>query len=1404
MGLRRLLPWISIVTASHNGNLSPVLVSDATPLHAPHALLPDNDDVSPTVTTDGFPTVTISTTVTATTSTTTTTPNSGHLVKSFVLDVVWLVECAACLLLSCFFVRKIGRRREWEVTLRMAEISASTRSGRLIQRLYLIVWGESILGKLLEALAQLAAAFNFVSFVVFNSEHVGAQYGTFDTKWHSFLSYAAIVTYVWFLTSLLLRIALVKEHPEWTKYPPRWSWYYYVTRHWVTVFELASFIPPMIECAVGHVYVPSLLWFRLLRLADNFFHSPLGVQGFRAFAPAMQDNWNILLMTYGTIGIFWVMLSTCYWLIEQHNPVFRWDNIGWPYNRYDNIPSSMFYTSLNFVVQEHPLAGMRSGLHSVILGRLCVLLTFILGYFLFAIPSGVLGSSFITASKRNASRQMLGARMHPPVLKRRNTNLRLHAIETVNTTGLPAELCDFKALRTDDGDTKRWLLTEKGELMKDALAMFKSTWMKWWICLLSIVGIINYMVCTVEHMGEFATRLFATPQHNRFLNRWNYSLSGHGVVDICAGFPAFVLIIFHLCDIMDSPFYAYFQACAILRIFKVDRYIRSYETIAHIMMEKRAIFLVTACVLMILWVIFSVLMFYTERINPDERTRLNYCSMYEALWSVLIHLTGEVPWADFTSHGRALLVTCIFTATFAFSVFLSIMGTGFQERLERDHKIAQNQKFVLRKLTSNVSSVMNSMNNDALSSGEYDDNEHTGCNSPGICVSSNLPGNRHWATLSHQTLSFADAMIRYFPGKGARGSLRGRLYDFYYVPQSHARKSKIGPFNVFNLLRNLNIVLVVVTLFTMALLNITTDPAVSMKYMYCDLVCVSFFLIQWALRLFSYPRYVFSVLGLVDIITIVHFLYLFINTDYYVNNKEYWRVSPFQRALKVVGFFITVPPQVLRLTLLDVFVPSLSLCSRVIWKNRGPLVNAFFALIPLWLCATTLLYLFERGNDLEDNGRKMSDRYASIPTALPLTLVHLTGDYPVTSYTAPSRVLHFFLMFICSAFVQVPAAIFAASFAEELKPKRQAVHLPQRMNRAARKIQLAWRRQSTIADRFISVVKEKVRANHAMRDLVEKRKIESPFAWKCCQVLRSNIFRRSVNVVTFLNVGMGLYLSLSCTDRTCFPGVAIVILASVDAVLLLTFYFIHVMAAKVMSKFQCQRRRCIQQIMRIWDVLCIGLILAGTVHFIMHDSRPISRDCLNVVVCGMTWRVILILEWPIFQGMRKLLRKVWNDVRGMLGASLIFLLVIWQYGSVLFYLSENSSPEPHGLDDDNPFTSLPSSMYFSAIFLFGEWTFINFTTLGNVVCCIYCLFGLTVFSIPMGGIFESLGNAMEARRKHLPVSDGGNSFAPLQSFRSSCDSVPHSAVSSSLLQSMPLMPSFKEESVELSEIPALF
>lgn len=52
-------------------------------------------------------------------------------------------------------------------------------------------------------------------------------------------------------------------------------------------------------------------------------------------------------------------------------------------------------------------------------------------------------------------------------------------------------------------------------------------------------------------------------------------------------------------------------------------------------------------------------------------------------------------------------------------------------------------------------------------------------------------------------------------------------------------------------------------------------------------------------------------------------------------------------------------------------------------------------------------------------------------------------------------------------------------------------------------------------------------------------------------------------------------------------------------------------------------------------------------------------------------------------------------------------------------------------------------MFYVAVFLAGEWSEIDFTWPGKILCCVLCVMGIALFAIPVGTVFEAFQDVLQ-------------------------------------------------------------
>jgi hypothetical protein len=153
------------------------------------------------------------------------------------------------------------------------------------------------------------------------------------------------------------------------------------------------------------------------------------------------------------------------------------------------------------------------------------------------------------------------------------------------------------------------------------------------------------------------------------------------------------------------------------------------------------------------------------------------------------------------------------------------------------------------------------------------------------------------------------------------------------------------------------------------------------------------------------------------------------------------------------------------------------------------------------------------------------------------------------------------------------------------------------------------------------------------------------------------------------------------------------------------------------------------------------------------------------------FRIFRILQLEDFVTAFSKLDNVFRASKDVLKATGLMALIIWVVCGALFYIFEENNPNwrecddsisPHstnlskpgcydfastaacndvypGLCSQSSFVDMPNSLFYTAVFLGGEWAVVDFTWPGRMVCLFLCVVGIALYAIPIGSLFDSFG-----------------------------------------------------------------
>lgn len=107
----------------------------------------------------------------------------------------------------------------------------------------------------------------------------------------------------------------------------------------------------------------------------------------------------------------------------------------------------------------------------------------------------------------------------------------------------------------------------------------------------------------------------------------------------------------------------------------------------------------------------------------------------------------------------------------------------------------------------------------------------------------------------------------------------------------------------------------------------------------------------------------------------------------------------------------------------------------------------------------------------------------------------------------------------------------------------------------------------------------------------------------------------------------------------------------------------------------------------------------------------------------------------MFRGTSRFVRRCWDKVEDMIRAATALGVFIFIVGGMCWYYAEKTR-EDHFIDN------IFSGMYYGSIFLLSEWCHVDFAFYGYILCLVYCMLGVALFSILSGAVFEAFGDSL--------------------------------------------------------------
>eukprot|EP00930_Biecheleria_cincta_P045477 TRINITY_DN3133_c0_g1_i1.p1 TRINITY_DN3133_c0_g1~~TRINITY_DN3133_c0_g1_i1.p1 ORF type:complete len:1438 (-),score=279.88 TRINITY_DN3133_c0_g1_i1:1306-5619(-) len=535
------------------------------------------------------------------------------------------------------------------------------------------------------------------------------------------------------------------------------------------------------------------------------------------------------------------------------------------------------------------------------------------------------------------------------------------------------------------------------------------------------------------------------------------------------------------------------------------------------------------------------------------------------------------------------------------------------------------------------------------------------------------------------------------------------------------------------------------------------DTAWGMACLYVDIAAVAVFSMEYLARLVATGgRHAISFVGMMEVISLVAIGYTCLpgKRDAFTPSYDDPDVMP----------DCIVVLRLLHLWSMDNWIHSVNTMKNVFFLNRWPMARAGGALVSTWFTHATLMYLCEnpkafgepadaaatpvpqQGEEDDDGEVSMAYRYRSILSALQYSIVHLFGDYPETDYTFAAKAVQFAAILGGIAIISTFCGVFSAGFVDYLEAMRADEKKEKRdkMMRTALRIRSGMKRalQRTRARLTRGEPSPPSQPMPPFRRMARSVSFAQPGLGK----LLRHLFE-AVVIVALIN---SLVSSVPEIDQMEWgPSVTNGIEFACTCIFGLEYLILFVSSPKKAFSF--------------WGLLALVCCLPGVLIAVFKPNPEGER---MIEAFGML-RAMRILNFAYFQKETRIISLSLGDALPKLAIPAYISLNVWITTSALFMWLENEyDGEPGnggGTAEDMP--DVPSALYFCSIFLTGEWANVDFTYAGSRLCIFYVVFGIAMFSMPVGIIVEAVQSTLmlvhqeERNMKKLLKQQSDNSLS---------------------------------------------
>lgn len=1132
---------------------------------------------------------------------------------------------------------------------------------------------------------------------------------------------------------------------------------------YLAMVDLVSIVPMYVDLCTP-VDFPAVNFVRILRLFRMMRMPGRYGEVFLLFEDVFYEN-RQMLFTTGFVGLLvWTIAAGFYYIAERNDKqmiycpkcpgvdvsrcvIDEWgfvdcSNAGCTApgctNLFDSIPASMFYT-VESLFGAFPLSAQYNTW-----GRIISTIISVVAVFVFAIPTGIIGNGFneVMARKKEewaaqhatdsasqgdygsfpvrGSRQ--GTRRVTSFMKDDvdSSTWRGYAYNLVGGTRPSSDVVWFDRIMSllivlstlsFMFETCKWVIANKH--LMNTLEMFEFV--------VVIIFTFEFML-RIYSVGEESDQYEESSDYPELACLWDYLTSYSAVVDMLSIAPFWISFAI-TGRISSGRYWIVFRSLRLVRLFKVDKYFESFTIFDQVLRAKADFLLLTGFAAIVFWVLFSAILYFTERTNPDPTMKANYKSVPDSMWIALLMLAHQDPLTYYTALGKVVVACVGLFGVGLFGIPVGILGAGFHEWV-LEHK-------------------SNKLAGEGLSdSSDTDDDDESSSSKISSGSKKRRRAGSYEACSDTPFAKEIDAVLR---GQGFWGSVS-------------------ETFLVTLILTSITVA-VLETLPGYSCLGATTIP-VCVFFQYVEAVVTIVFTVEYLARIYAAKEKVAYVTSFRACVNLLSFLPWYFIIALPVG---------LQRICSKWYLFF----RVLRLIKLDKYLPDMELLKRVFsLKADAFLVTGVVASI-VWLLFSVLLYIAETNDTKDPAGNALpligcvedctqATRFFNVFAAMPYALLQLTGNYPFTDYDLAGRIVCFFMIFVGASLVSIPSALVADGMQIVVK----------RVSTTPRQITPNITHSHSLNPRPAVDLPDEAPCEFGEGTWLDRLQTDTNtlLRGEACDLhghversLAGSILNNCIMGLILFNVVVVVCQSVPTLARAAGnSSYSFFNVAETVTVLIFTVeWCLRVFSVTKSRAHDYSRWNYVTSFFGLADLVTI---LPWYIQVLLTRLHLSDGNLASVFRLFRLFRLLQLERWvSAFQKMSRALDRS----SGAIFAASLLALILWVCSSTLFYIAEYDNPNwctawegpkcsemkiPEDVDGctcvaREVFGSMPDSLYVIALALVGAWNYTDFTISGKLLSMVLVLFGVGIYAIPVGSLFDSFGAVLkediEASRREL-------------------------------------------------------